>query len=192
MLFELFTTQLLNNGIVAREGSMVDASFVDVPRQRNSRKDNADSAVPLEFASKDVNGKRSKLCQKDTDARWMTKNNERHYGYKNHVNVDAHTKLITKFSVSSAAPHDPTELENIVNEDDNIFYADSAYRSAKIEEYLQEKNCKSHVHEKGYRGNPLNIEQKLRNSMNDAFWFFHFAISFSNFIGSCSHFNIYV
>jgi len=167
-LFELFASQLMNNGIVAREGSMVDASFVDVPRQRNSRKDNTDikkGAVPLEFAKKDANGKRSKLFQKDTDARWMTKNNERHYGYKNHVNVDAHTKLITKFSVSSAAPHDSTELENIVNEEDNILYADSAYRSAKIEEYLQKKNCKSHVHEKGYRNNPLDIQQKLTNSM---------------------------
>jgi len=168
MLFELFTAQLLNNGIVAREGSMVDASFVDVPRQRNSRKDNADikkDAVPLEFAKKDSNGKRSKLSQKDTDARWMTKNNERHYGYKNHINVDAYTKLITKFSVSSAAPHDSTELEHLVDENDTILYADSAYRSTKIEEYLQEKNCKSHVHEKGYRGKPLDVEQKLRNSM---------------------------
>jgi len=168
ILFELFTSQLLSNGIVAREGSMVDASFVDVPKQRNSRKDNADikqGTVPLEFAKKDANGKRSKLFQKDTDARWMTKSNERHYGYKNHVNVDAHTKLITKFSVSSAAPHDSTELENIVNEGDNILYADSAYRSAEIEEYLEKKNCTSHVHEKGYRNNPLDIQQKLTNSM---------------------------
>ena len=167
-LFELFTSQLINNGIVAREGSMVDASFVDVPRQRNSREDNADikkDAVPLEFAKKDKNGKRSKLCQKDTDAKWMTKNNERHYGYKNHINADAHTKLITKFSVSSAAPHDSTELENLVNEDDNILYADSAYRSAKIEEYLQNQECKSHVHEKGYRGKPLDVQQKLTNSI---------------------------
>ncbi len=167
-LFELFTTQLFNNGIVARDGSMVDASFVDVPRQRNSRENNADikkGAVPLEFAKRDANGKQSILCQKDTDARWMTKNSERHYGYKNHVNVDVHTKLITKFSVSSTSPHESTELENLVNEDDNILYADSAYRSAKIEEYLQTKECISHVHEKGYRGKPLDIEQKLRNSM---------------------------
>ena len=39
-LFELFTSQLLHKGIIAKEGSMVDASFVDVPRQRNSREEN--------------------------------------------------------------------------------------------------------------------------------------------------------
>ena len=168
VLFELFTAQLISNGIVAREGSMVDASFVDVPRQRNSRKDNTDikqGAIPLEFAKRDSNAKQNKLCQKDTDARWMTKNNERHYGYKNHINADVHTKLITRFSVTSAAPHDSTELENIVDEKDNILYADSAYRSAKIEEYLQSKGCISHIHEKGYRGKPLNMQQKLTNSI---------------------------
>jgi len=162
-LFELFALQLINNGVVAREGSMVDASFVDVPKQRNSREDNKtikDGNIPESFTSN-----KAKLCQKDTDARWMTKSNERHYGYKNHVNADAKTKLITKFSVSSAAPHDSTELEALVNEDDNILYADSAYRSAKIEEYLENQQCKSHVHVKGYRGKPLDIQQKLTNSM---------------------------
>lgn len=189
-LFELFTKQLMNKGIIAKEGSMIDASFVDVPRQRNSKDDNADikkGAVPLEFAKKDKNGKRSKLCQKDTDARWMTKANERHFGYKDHINADEKTKLISKYSVTSAAPHDSTEIKNIIDETDNKLHADSAYRSKEIEEFLENKNCKSFVHEKGYRSSPLtdtqkdsnNVKSKIRarvehifgfmtNSMNDA------------------------
>jgi IS5 family transposase len=162
-LFDLFTGQLMSHGVVAKEGSIVDASFVDVPRQRNSREENADikkGAVPLKFGEK-----KAKLSQKDTDARWMTKNHERHYGYKNHVNADAKTKIVTAYSVSSAAPHDSTELENLVNEDDAVLYADSAYRSEKIETYLAFKQCKSHVHEKGYRNNPLDIQQKMTNSI---------------------------
>jgi IS5 family transposase len=189
-LFELFTMQLMNKGIIAKEGSMVDASFVDVPRQRNSKNDNADikkGAIPIEFAKKDNNGKRSKLCQKDTDARWMTKASERHYGYKDHINADEKTKLITKYSVTSAAPHDSTEIKNIIDDTDNKLHADSAYRSKEIEEFLEDKDCISFVHEKGYRGSPLtqiqkdsnNIKSKIRarvehifgfmtNSMNDA------------------------
>lgn len=163
VLFNLFTSALVEKGIVAKEGSMVDASFVDVPKQRNSREKNSDikkGAVPLEFGENI-----SKLIQKDTDARWMTKNNERHYGYKDHIKADAVTKVITDYSVSSAAPHDSTELENIIDETDNILYADSAYRSAKIEKMLEEKNITSHVHEKGYRNNPLDEQQKMTNSM---------------------------
>jgi IS5 family transposase len=166
-LFESFTKQLMSKGIIAKEGSMIDASFVDVPRQRNSREDNADikkGAVPISFAKKDKNDNRSKLIQKDCDARWMTKSGERHFGYKDHINADAKTKLITKYSVSSAAPHDSTEIENIIDETDNQLHADSAYRSEKIEDFLKEINCDSFVHEKGYRNNPLTQEQKDSNN----------------------------
>jgi len=167
-LFNLFNTQLLGHGIVAKEGSIVDASFVDVPRQHNTREENAaikKGAVPLEFGQKDKNGKRSKLSQKDTDASWMTKGGERHFGYKDHVNVDKKTKLITKYSVSGASPHDSTELENLIDETDNQLHADSAYRSEKIEKYLKEKKCKSHIHEKGYRANPLTQQQRESNTV---------------------------
>ena len=34
-----------------------------------------------------------------------------------------------------------------------------------IEEFLQEKNCKSFVHEKGYRGSPLTKSQKESNNL---------------------------
>lgn len=166
-LFVLFTKQLMSKGIIAKEGSIVDASFVDVPRQRNSKEDNTDikkGAVPLEFGKKDKNGKRSKLMQKDTDARWMSKSGERHFGFKDHINADEKTKLITKYSVTSSAPHDSTEIENIIDETDNRLHADSAYRSKEIEEYLKTIECESFVHEKGYRGNPLTDLQKESNN----------------------------
>ena len=40
-LFEIFNSQLQELGLVKREGSLVDATFVDVPKQRNSREENA-------------------------------------------------------------------------------------------------------------------------------------------------------
>ncbi|WP_191092361.1 IS5 family transposase [Francisella sp. SYW-2] len=167
-LFELFTSMLVNNGIVAKEGSIVDASFVDVPRQRNSREENdyiRKGAVPVSFGKKDKSGKQTRLSQKDIDARWVTKSSERHFGYKNHINADSKTKIITGFSVSSASPHDSTEIKNIVDEKDSKLHADSAYRSEAIEDYLNSIGCESFVHEKGYRGNPLTKEQKKSNNI---------------------------
>ncbi len=166
-LFMLFTQQLITQGIVAKEGRIIDASFVDVPKQRNSKEDNADikkGAIPIEFSKKDKNDNMLKLSQKDTDARWMTKSGERHYGYKDHINADSKTKIITKFSVSSAAPHDSTEIENIIDETDNKLHADNAYRSKEIEEFLEKQNCESFIHEKGYRNNSLTDEQKESNN----------------------------
>ena len=165
-LFCLFTNHLMSQGIIAKEGSMIDASFVDVPRQRNSREENAcikKGEVPVSFNERDKNGNKSKLSQKDTDARWMTKSGERHFGYKDHINADAKTKLITKYSVSSASPHDSTEIEKIVDDSDKTLHADSAYRSQKIETFLEGIGCESFVHEKGYRDHPLTEIQKDSN-----------------------------
>jgi len=52
---------------VGKEGRMVDASFVEVPRQRNSREENQkikDGILPQDWED-DPN----KLAQKDLDAR---------------------------------------------------------------------------------------------------------------------------
>lgn len=71
---------------------------------------------------------------------------------------DKKTKLITKYSVTSALPHASIEIENIVDTNDKELHVDSKYRSKEIEKYLEKQNCKSNVHEKGYRGNRLTEE----------------------------------
>ncbi len=165
-LFDLFTAQLLQHGIVAKEGSIVDATFVDVPRQRNTREENADikeGAVPLDFAKKNDKGRRDRLSQKDTDARWTKKNNETHYGFKNHINADQKTKIITRYEVTDASVHDSQAIDKLIDESDKEAYADSAYRSKEIETLLKEKGCKSQIHEKAYRNKPLTPEQKDTN-----------------------------
>ncbi len=160
-LFNLFTDKLNEKGLIAKEGSMVDASFVDVPRQRNNKEDNDTlkaGAVPIEFGKN-----KKKLAQKDIDARWVKKNQETHFGYKNHLNVDKSTKLINKYCVSPASKHDSQLLEDLVAKDDVQLYADSAYRSEEIENYLKSIKCKSQIHEKGVRDHPLSEQQKANN-----------------------------
>jgi pyruvate/2-oxoglutarate dehydrogenase complex dihydrolipoamide acyltransferase (E2) component len=85
---------------LAKEGVMVDASFAEVPRQRNSREDNAlikEGEVPQSLQD---NAKVK--AHKDLDARWTKKNAERHYGYKDHVKVDVKDKLILKAVINAA------------------------------------------------------------------------------------------
>jgi IS5 family transposase len=57
---------------------------------------------------------KNKKRQKDTGARRAKKNNEVHYGYKNHVKVDKKNKIITKRKVTGAEVHDSRELKNLV------------------------------------------------------------------------------
>ena len=94
-LFKQFERKLTEVGMIGREGSMVDASFVEAPGQRNSREENAqikERKRPEGYGQASAKGR-----QKDCDARWAKKNGQRYYGYKNHVKVDAKSKLVMDF-----------------------------------------------------------------------------------------------
>jgi len=161
-LFERFTRQLEERGIITHAGSIVDATFVEAPRQRNKQDENRqikEGKVPEDW-KKPENA--HKIRQKDTDARWAVKYREKHYGYKDHVKVDAQSKLITDYAVTDAAVHDSQALIGLLDEKDKVLYADSAYSGRQIAEQLPE-GIENQIHEKGYRCKPLSEEQKAGN-----------------------------
>ena len=162
-LFEDFDGYLEKQGYLAMGGQIIDASIVPVPKQRNSRDDNArikDGETPEGW--EDQPAKRS---QKDTDARWTKKHGKSHYGYKNHVNVDRRHKLVRRYRVTDAAVHDSQVVEDILDPDNTAsdVWADSAYRSAEIEAKLEDKGLKSRIHRKGHRDKPLSEREKRGN-----------------------------
>jgi IS5 family transposase len=167
VLFAKFHEQLASQGYVARAGQMIDATFVEVPRQRNTREENAGikAGQPPEQWKEEPN----KLRQKDVDARWTKKNEEKHYGYKNHLNADAGNKLVHSYAVSDAAVHDSQVFEQLLDQtvdakgEKRTIYADSAYRCKDREETLAADGFESQIHEKGTRGHPLSDEQKTSN-----------------------------
>ena len=155
-LFLTFNGMLAAKGIITHTGTIVDATFVDAPRQRNSRDENKqvkNGETPEEWKKNP-----HKLAQNDTDARWTKKNDETHYGYKDHVKVDADSKIITDYATTSANVHDSNEFTEFLNEEDKVVYADSAYVGKEIPDHVENRVC-----EKGYRGKPLTDEQKASN-----------------------------
>jgi IS5 family transposase len=161
-LFARFDAMLHEHGFQASGGQIIDATFVEVPRQRNSRDDHETikkGEVPASWSAK-------KKAHKDTDARWTKKNSTAFYGDKNHANVDRKHKLIRKYKVTDASVHDSQELDNVLdpNNDSQDVWADSAYRSEQQEERLKEKGCASHIHERAYRNKPLTPEQEAANT----------------------------
>lgn len=161
-LFDGFAAQLEAKHLITRTGTIVDATFMDAPRQRNTRDENAaikDGNIPEDWKQE---GRKNKLRQKDTDARWTKKGDEVHYGYKNHVKADAESKLITGYAVTSANVHDSQVLAELVDDADYVLYADSAYCGETIFAALP-KGLELKVHEKGSRNHPLTEGQKACN-----------------------------
>lgn len=155
--------QLETQDYKAQKGQIVDASFVDVPKQRNSREENKqikEGVIPERFEASSSVG-----SQKDTEARWAKKNNETHFGYKNHVSVDNADKLIPDYEVTSAEVHDSNVFIELLTENTSKdVCADSAYRSEEGELTLDAMGYRSRVHKKGIRNKPLSERDQEANT----------------------------
>jgi len=162
-LFDLFGKELSRLGLIVNEGKIIDASFVEVPRQRNKKNDN-DHIKKTGTAPKQWDNQPNKKRQKDIDARWTKKNFQNYYGYKDHAKVDNGSKLIDDYTITDASVHDSQVVDDLLNEKDKgqELYADSAYVGQ--EKILKKHEVIDRIHEKGYRNNPLTEEQIARNT----------------------------
>jgi transposase, IS5 family len=164
-IFELFLIELTKLGLVLNEGKIIDASFVEVPRQRNTKEQNEqikNGEIPI-----DLTANPNVLAQKDFDASWTKKNNQTFFGYKNHVKVENLKKFIVSYFVTTASVHDSQAIDNLLDSTDmnQTLHADSAYTGEKQEVIFQKYEVKNQVHEKGYKNKPLTQEQKIANNV---------------------------
>ena len=153
---------MAERGLLVKEGVMVDATFVEVPRQRNSREDNAkikQGETPAEWLKQP-----RKLAQKDVTARWAKKNSQTFYGYKDHVKVGAKTKFIRDYKTTDASTHDSQPMPDLIKKGDLSAHADSAYTGEKIAADLQSKGVHNYIHEKGTAAAALTEDQKQANT----------------------------
>lgn len=152
-LFAHFAEVLENEGMIAHQGQIVDASFVEAPKQRNHRDENKrikKGETPEEWSE-------NKRRQKDTEARWTKKANINYYGYKDHVCVDAKSKFITNYQTPPANVHDSQVCGVLVTAHETV-YDDSAYKDQTLPEGTIHKSC-----ERAYRNRPLTDVQKAVN-----------------------------
>jgi IS5 family transposase len=162
-LFEQFEGYLQQAGYQAKDGQILDATLVPVPKQRNGKAENQqikDGQVPEEWSQQP-----HKRAQKDVDARWTKKHNVSHFGYKDHISIDSGFGFIRRYAVTDAAVHDSQvlgELLDIDNPDERI-WADSAYRSEAHLEVLRWMGFEPQFNERAYRNVPLSDEQKAAN-----------------------------
>jgi len=159
-LFDVFVKELSKKGLLVKKGSMIDASIVNAPVQRNTRDENEQikNGETPDWDEK-------KAAHKDTDARWTEKHGKQYFGYKNHIKADSKSKLITACQVTPANIHDCEALLHLLSTEDmgKPLYADSAYKSEATETVLAALQIKSKIQHKAYRNKPLKKWQQTFN-----------------------------
>lgn len=182
VLFDRFDGVLRANGYLAMSGQIVDASLIAAPKQRNT--DDEKKAIKEGRVPDDWKDKPAKLRQKDRDARWtvkFSKAKERSdgtkppvdiaiptFGYQNHVSIDRGFGLIRKWVATDAAAYEGARLRDGLLDKTNTasgVWADTAYRSAVNEAYLEKNGFVSRIHRKKPKGRPMAETTRRANAL---------------------------
>ena len=119
-LFERVNAHLLNQGLILREGTAVDATIIEAPRGRTT-KDGLGSS-------------------KDKSASYTRKHGEKHHGYKAHLATDTHG-MIKDYVFDTAKVHDSKHIDQLIEDEPagGGVYADSAYMDKRRSARLKDK-----------------------------------------------------
>ncbi len=159
-LFAKLLSQIDAAGFMARQGQIVDASMVEVPRQRNTPEENKRIKQGERVQWSDA-----KSRQKDVQARWSFKYGRKYFGYKNHINIDRAYKVIRRYTVSDASRHDGRYFEAVFDDGNRSreVWADAAYRSKPRQAELKANGYRSHIQRQNQAHMRLSEAQQATN-----------------------------
>jgi transposase, IS5 family len=171
-VFARLDEAITSAGYLPMGGQIIDATLVAAPRQRNTEDEKA--AIKEGKTAHEIwPDEPARAAQKDTSARWTVKFSKAKpkedgttqidiaiptFGYKNHVSIDRRHGIIRCHITSDAAAHDGARLREGLIDPQNTasdVWADTAYRSAANEEYLENRGKKSRIHQKKPKGKPM-------------------------------------
>lgn len=161
ILFEALIASLRKQGVIINKGSIIDATIVKAPIQRNKRSENDDiknGNIPTAWSNK-------KKSHKDIDANWTAKHGKQYFGYKNHVKMDKKTKIITKTFTTEASTSDSKGFAPLLEDDDigKTMHMDSGYVYDAVKAVLLAGGVKPRIQSRGVRNKPLDEAQMKRN-----------------------------
>ena len=158
-IFDKLHSLLEEEGVILNEGKIVDATRITVPKKHKKTKRYAENNTI------DNNENDKKI--KENSASWTKKHGKSYFGFKNHIKIDAKSKFIDTYEVTTASTHDSKVLEKLLEKSDRgqKLYADSAYIGQPIKKMLNKYGVKSFILEKGYRNKPLRVAQKIINRL---------------------------
>ncbi len=173
-LFARLNTAITKAGYLPMGGQIVDASPIAAPKQRNN--DDEKEAIKAGKTAQEIwPDEPNKARQKDTPARWTVKQGKAPapgpdgktppaisipvFGYKDHIGIDRRFGFIRTSKVTDAAAHDGARRREGLIDPENTasdVWADTAYRSARNEDYLERIARTSRIHRKKPNGRPMS------------------------------------
>ena len=155
LIWKELQKQIDEKGYEIKKGVIQDATFIDADAGRKR--------LQLEkIAEKE--GRKIEYTEKqkshiDRDGTFTAKQNQVHFGYKDHLKTDVDYHLIRYYEVTTAKTHDGDI--DITVDGDVAVYRDKAYFGKE----LKAKNVNDKTMKRAVRGRKLNGGEQLRNKM---------------------------
>jgi transposase, IS5 family len=158
-LWKAFDGELKRLGVQTSRGRILDASIVESTSKPRKKPDDEET----EETTEEQNPHRER--QIDGEARSTMKRKRWYFGYKNHIKIDAMTKLIMTDAVTDAAVHDRKMLPVLLSDDDKDcdVYADKGYAGVGPKSEVIAVEATPRIMHKGKRNKPVTTEQKTEN-----------------------------
>lgn len=164
-LIDALMAQIQAKGLILKQGTLMDASFVlsaarppsAPPKAKPSKARPDDAPLPEDPF---VAGKRSKL---DPDARWARKGRQAYFGYKLHLAADQERRIVRAHRVTAANVNDCQIGPQLVQPDGGAHYGDKGYPSEPLRQKLTEHGLPDGIMQLGTRHYPLRPAERRRN-----------------------------
>lgn len=130
---------LERQGLLLREGTIVDASIISAPT-----------------STKNQSGKR------DPDMHQTKKGNEWHFGMKMHIGVDASSGVIHSLETTSANVHDITQTEHLLHGKEETCWGDAGYQGVHKRDEFKETSLDWEIAVRPGKRQHLSDEDQLK------------------------------
>jgi len=137
VLFKNLNKQLKAHGLILEKGTIIDATIKPAQATLSS--------------------------QRDKDAKLTKRRNKVYYGYKGHIGMDTHRKVIHSVEFTPANVHDSVMFDKLIHHRESTVVADKGYANEKRKRRLRNFGIYCGIIDKSYRGRPLSNRQKNRN-----------------------------
>lgn len=149
-VFEEVNRQLGAKGLIVKQGTLVDATFMPSPARPPAQSKPEDAAA--------------RRCA-DPDARWGRKGGKTVFGYKMHTGVDAAHALIRRVELTPASRTDTEMADGLICGDEQAVYGDMAYDTHARHDRLVAAGIKDRLMHRPNKHHPLTPRQKQRNRL---------------------------
>ena len=129
-LFSAVVTHIERQGLLIKDGTMVDATIIEAPRGR-PRPDGTST--------------------RDQEASFTSKHGRAHHGYKGHIAAGL-SGIVTRYGFGTAKQHDADHFDALTGSERRCVLADSAYSKEERRRGLRERGVIDGICYKRHRG----------------------------------------